>query len=103
MRFFGRYVPPNSGAVMYCDYRQQASGNWQCSVCGDVRTRRVVRTCPQCVQRSLDAIALNRSTCLVCPRHTGVYCSLATGGCEESRCNLWSHWLRRGKCPEGRW
>ena len=47
--------------------------------------------------------AARREVCHECDRYTGTRCELATGGCEESRRNLWTHWLRRGKCPEGKW
>lgn len=50
-----------------------------------------------------DTTTERTAICRVCDRFTGTRCSLATGGCEESRENLWSHWLRRGSCPEGQW
>ena len=87
---------------MYCDYQEHA-GKWTCSLCGDVRKRLITRNCPRVPKRSAEQQQPLLTLCLACPRHTGTRCSLATGGCEESRTNLWTHWLRRGKCPEGRW
>lgn len=44
-----------------------------------------------------------KNICVQCPNFTGTRCEYATGGCEESKINLWQYWLRKGNCPIGKW